>query len=59
MYLYQIIIKIFPKIPENAILGTSSLRRQSQVKALHPKVTTKDLRGNVGTRLRKLDEGDI
>lgn len=45
-------------IPEDAILGTSSLRRQSQAKALHPKITTKDLRGNVGTRLRKLDEGE-
>jgi hydroxymethylbilane synthase len=44
-------------IPENSVVGTSSLRRQSQVKALHPKIELKDLRGNVGTRLRKLDEG--
>jgi hydroxymethylbilane synthase len=45
-------------LPENAVLGTSSLRRQSQVKALHPKIELKDLRGNVGTRLGKLDAGE-
>ncbi|MEO1925374.1 MAG: hydroxymethylbilane synthase, partial [Gammaproteobacteria bacterium] len=40
------------------VLGTSSLRRQSQVKALHPEIILKDLRGNVGTRLGKLDSGE-
>lgn len=45
-------------LPDGAILGTSSLRRQSQVKALRSEVVLKDLRGNVGTRLRKLDEGE-
>lgn len=45
-------------LPENAVLGTSSLRRQSQVKAMHPKIELKDLRGNVGTRLGKLDAGE-
>jgi hydroxymethylbilane synthase len=45
-------------LPERAVLGTSSLRRQSQVKALHPKIELKDLRGNVGTRLGKLDAGE-
>jgi hydroxymethylbilane synthase len=45
-------------LPEKAVLGTSSLRRQSQVKALHPKIELKDLRGNVGTRLGKLDAGE-
>jgi len=45
-------------IPDNAVVGTSSLRRQSQLKALHRKITLKDLRGNVGTRLRKLDEDE-
>lgn len=46
------------QLPANAVLGTSSLRRQSQVKALHPEISLKDLRGNVGTRLGKLDEGE-
>ncbi|GJM04510.1 MAG: porphobilinogen deaminase [marine bacterium B5-7] len=45
-------------LPEGAVLGTSSLRRQSQVKASRPDITLKDLRGNVGTRLRKLDDGE-
>ena len=45
-------------LPANAILGTSSLRRQSQVKALYPDIEIKDLRGNVGTRLGKLDNGE-
>ncbi|MEM6998770.1 MAG: hydroxymethylbilane synthase [Pseudomonadota bacterium] len=45
------------QLPANAVVGTSSLRRQSQIKALHPKISLKDLRGNVGTRLGKLDEG--
>lgn len=45
-------------LPANAVLGTSSLRRQSQVKALHPGIILKDLRGNVGTRLGKLDAGE-
>jgi hydroxymethylbilane synthase len=45
-------------LPDAAVLGTSSLRRQSQVKALHPEIVIKDLRGNVGTRLGKLDAGE-
>ena len=45
-------------LPAAAVLGTSSLRRQSQVKALHPEIVLKDLRGNVGTRLGKLDAGE-
>ena len=45
-------------LPGGAVLGTSSLRRQSQVKALRPEIELKDLRGNVGTRLRKLDDGE-
>jgi len=45
-------------LPNNAIVGTSSLRRQSQLKALRPDLQIKDLRGNVGTRLGKLDAGE-
>jgi hydroxymethylbilane synthase len=43
-------------LPQGAIVGTSSLRRQAQLKHLRPDVSIKDLRGNVDTRLRKLDE---
>ena len=45
-------------LPEGACVGTSSLRRQAQLKHLRPDVVIKDVRGNVDTRLRKLDEGE-
>jgi len=44
-------------LPVGAVLGTSSLRRHAQIKALRPDVTVRDLRGNVNTRLAKLDAG--
>lgn len=46
------------KLPEGAVVGTSSLRRQCQILALRPDIIIKNLRGNVNTRLRKLDEGE-
>lgn len=45
-------------LPEGAVVGTSSLRRQCQLKALRPDLVIRSLRGNVGTRLGKLDNGD-
>lgn len=44
-------------LPEGAIVGTSSLRREAQLRARHPSLAVEPLRGNVNTRLRKLDEG--
>ncbi len=44
-------------LAEGACVGTSSMRRQCQLRALRPDMEIKDLRGNVNTRLRKLDEG--
>jgi hydroxymethylbilane synthase len=44
-------------LPEGAIVGTSSQRRLAQLKALRGDVVVRDLRGNVDTRIRKLDEG--
>lgn len=44
-------------LPQNARLGTSSLRRQSQLAALRPDLEILSLRGNVNTRLQKLDDG--
>lgn len=46
------------ELPEGAVVGTSSLRRQLQLRALRPDLQLRDLRGNVGTRLAKLDSGD-
>jgi hydroxymethylbilane synthase len=50
--------KSISELPEGAIVGTSSLRRQCQLKAKRPDLDIRDLRGNVNTRLRKLDEGE-
>jgi hydroxymethylbilane synthase len=47
----------FTELPEGARLGTSSLRRQAQLKAVRPDLDVHPLRGNVDTRLRKLEEG--
>jgi hydroxymethylbilane synthase len=46
------------ELPQGACVGTSSLRRQSQLAEQRPDLEIKSLRGNVNTRLRKLDEGD-
>lgn len=46
------------ELPVGARVGTSSLRRQAQLRALRPDLLAVDLRGNVNTRLAKLDQGD-
>jgi len=46
------------ELPQRARVGTSSLRRQAQLKALRPDLEIYPLRGNVDTRLRKLEAGD-
>jgi hydroxymethylbilane synthase len=43
------------ELPRGAVVGTSSLRRQAQIRALRPDLSIESLRGNVDTRLRKLD----
>ena len=47
------------QLPQGAVVGTSSLRRQCQIKALRPDLQIRDLRGNVNTRLAKLDAGEF
>ncbi|MBT8070950.1 MAG: hydroxymethylbilane synthase [Xanthomonadales bacterium] len=49
--------RLLADIPAGSVIGTSSLRRRSQLLALRPDLVVRDLRGNVDTRLRKLDEG--
>jgi len=44
-------------LPPGSVVGTSSLRREAQLRECHPEVRIESLRGNVHTRLRKLDEG--
>lgn len=50
-------IKSFNELPQQALIGTSSLRRQAQLRAARPDLVIEPVRGNVDTRLRKLDEG--
>ncbi len=46
-------------LPQGAVMGTSSLRRQAQLAALRPDLTFVPIRGNVDTRLRKVREGEV
>ncbi|MBL1375734.1 hydroxymethylbilane synthase [Zobellella iuensis] len=46
------------QLPAGAVVGTASLRRECQIRARRPDLQIKTLRGNVQTRLRKLDEGE-
>ncbi|MCC3263095.1 hypothetical protein LLE87_33530, partial [Paenibacillus polymyxa] len=45
-------------LPAGAVVGTSSLRRESQIRSRFPALVVKPLRGNLDTRLSKLDKGD-
>ena len=45
-------------LPEGSVVGTSSLRRESQIRAHYPKLEVQPLRGNLDTRLGKLDAGN-
>lgn len=49
----------FKALPDKAVIGTSSLRRIAQLKNVRPDLEFKSLRGNVDTRLRKLDEEEF
>jgi hydroxymethylbilane synthase len=49
--------KRIAELPQGAIVGTSSLRRSAQLRRLRPDLLVESVRGNVDTRLRKLDEG--
>lgn len=51
-------IDSFENLPDGARVGTSSLRRQCQISAVRPDLRIVDLRGNVNTRLQKLDDGE-
>lgn len=51
--------KKLAELPAGACVGSSSLRRQAQLLALRPELRVSPLRGNVSTRLRKLDSGDF
>ncbi|XP_033125326.1 porphobilinogen deaminase-like [Anneissia japonica] len=50
--------KTLRTLPTGSVLGTSSVRRRAQLKRCYPNLAFKDVRGNLNTRLRKLDEAD-
>ena len=50
--------KSLKEMPKGAVIGTSSLRRIAQILHAYPHLKTKDLRGNVDTRLKKLERGE-
>ncbi|HCY86832.1 MAG TPA: hydroxymethylbilane synthase [Desulfobacteraceae bacterium] len=50
--------KVLADYPQNAVIGTSSLRRGSQLKHARPDLTIRSIRGNLDTRLKKLKSGD-
>lgn len=47
------------ELPKGAVIGTSSLRRAAQILSFYPKLKVANLRGNVDTRLKKLDAGEF
>ena len=47
------------QLPPNAVIGTSSLRRQAQVLAYRPDLSVKPIRGNIDTRLKRLQQGEF
>lgn len=55
---YDVIVSRHATLKDGAIIGTASPRRQCLIHALYPTYQTKLLRGNVNTRLAKLDDGD-
>ena len=52
-------VKTINELPDNSVIGTASLRRQAQLMAKNPTLKCVNFRGNVQTRLRKLDEGVV
>jgi hydroxymethylbilane synthase len=56
---YDVLVRRGSDLPAKATVGTSSLRRRAQLLRSRPSVDVRDVRGNVDTRLRKLDEGEF
>lgn len=49
---------MFAQLPQGAVVGTSSLRRQAQLRGLRPDLRLEELRGNLDTRMKRLDDGE-
>jgi hydroxymethylbilane synthase len=56
---FDVLVTREPEVPEGGTVGTSSLRRQAQLRRSRPSLRLRDVRGNVDTRLRKLQDGEV
>lgn len=56
---FDVLVSRDGDVGEGAVVGTSSLRRRAQLRRSRPEVEVRDLRGNVDTRLRKLEGGEV
>jgi hydroxymethylbilane synthase len=56
---YDVLVTRNGEVPEGSVVGTSSLRRRAQLLRSRPGVRVREVRGNVDTRLRKLEEGRV
>lgn len=56
---YDVLVHYGDGAAEDGVIGTSSLRRRAQLLAERPDVRVRDIRGNVDTRLRKLEDGEV
>ncbi len=56
---FDVLVTRDGELPPGAVVGTSSLRRRAQLLRSRPAITVSDLRGNVDTRLRKLEAGEV
>ena len=56
---YDVLVTRDGEVPEGSMVGTSSLRRRAQLLRSRPGVRVTELRGNVDTRLRKLEQGEV
>jgi hydroxymethylbilane synthase len=56
---YDVLVSRESDLPEDGVVGTSSLRRQSQLRRSRPGLRVTDMRGNVDTRIRKMEAGEL
>jgi hydroxymethylbilane synthase len=56
---YDVLVSRESELPEDGVVGTSSLRRQAQLRRSRPGLRLADVRGNVDTRLRKMEAGEL
>ena len=56
---FDVLVTRGEEFPPGSVVGTSSLRRQAQLRRARPDVEVRDIRGNVDTRIRKLERGEV